>query len=289
MKKYEIIKRLTRLGRKIMDYIVFNSIARNMFSSSFFRFLFKRIEEIRVKKSINDIRKRHLPQHVAIIMDGNRRFAKEMKMDILEGYRRGRDKLEEILDLCRKTGIKILTVYAFSTENFQRDEKEVNEIMELFFETFNRMLNDERIHKHKIKVNVIGNLYLLPENVRKMAGKVMDATKNYDNRILNIAVAYGGRGEIVEATRKIMKKVQIGEIKPEEIGYETISSHLYTADLPDPDIVIRTSGEERISNFLLWQVADSMIFFYDVFWPSFRKIDFLKIIKMYQVKQNGIL
>ena len=289
MKKHQVMKRCVRLERNIMDLLIFNPIAKNIFSSTFFRFLLNEIEKFKEKNLLADVKKSTVPHHIAIIMDGNRRFAREMKIDMLKGHQLGADRMEEIVDLCRELGTKVITVYAFSTENFRRPEKEVTELMDLIFEKLNGMLTDQRIHKYKIKINVIGNLDLLPENVQEMAKKVMNATKSYDAYIFNIAIAYGGRDEIVEATRKIMKKVQTGKIEPENIDNETLSSHLYTAGLPDPDIIIRTSGEERISNFLLWQMANALFYFYDIYWPSFRRIDLLKIIKMYQVRErNGV-
>ena len=288
MMKKELKKKWIRFERKIMDFILFSNITKNIFSSKFFRLLIEKIEEFRERELLKEIKRHPLPKHVAIIMDGNRRFAKEMKMDICEGHKRGADRVEEILEICRELDIKVLTIYAFSMENFRRAKKEVVELMDLFFEKFDELLRDERIHRYGIKVRIIGNLDFLPEKVRKKAEEVMKATEGYSNYILNIAVAYGGRDEITEATKKIMEKVKAGKLKPEEIDESTISSHLYTHELPDPDILIRTSGEERLSNFLLWQSANSLLCFYDVYWPSFRKMDFLKIIKMYQRRRNEL-
>lgn len=286
MMKKELKKKWIRFERKIIDFMLFSNITKNIFSSKFFRLLIGKIEEFREKELLKEIKRHPLPKHVAIIMDGNRRFAKEMKMEICEGHERGADRLEEILEICRELDIKVLTVYAFSVENFRRAREEVTELMDLFFKKFDELLRDERIHRYGIKVRIIGNLDFLPEKVKKKAEEVMKATDGYSNYIFNIAVAYGGRDEITEATKKIMEKVKVGKLKPEEIDESIVSSHLYTHGLPDPDILIRTSGEERLSNFLLWQSANSLLCFYDVYWPSFRKRDFLKIIKIYQRRRN---
>ncbi len=238
------------------------------------------------KKLLEEVKKGAIPKHIAIIMDGNRRFAREMMLEKMEGHIKGREKLEEVLNWCLELGIKILTVYAFSTENFKRDEKEVRYLLKLFAESFRKAADDERIHKHRVRIRAIGRLELLPEEVREAIKYAEEKTKDYDNYFLNIAIAYGGRAEIVDAVKKIAKKVKEGEIGIEDIDEETISRHLYTYDLPDPDLILRTSGEERISNFLLWQSAYSELYFADVYWPSLRKVDFLRAIKSYQMRKR---
>jgi len=198
----------------------------------------------------------------------------------------GSKKLEEILEWCRELGIKTLTVYAFSTENFKRSQEEVNALMDLFERKFKELVEDERIHRNRVRVNVLGRKELLPENVRKAAEEAEMATRKYSNFTLNIALAYGGRSEIVDAVRDIVQDVLAGRLKPEEIDEELIKYYLYYPNMPDPDIVIRTGGEVRISNFLLYQIAYSELFFVDVYFPEFRKIDFLRIIREFQRRQR---
>ena len=227
-----------------------------------------------------------LPNHVAIIMDGNRRWARKLEKPPWYGHFFGSQKLEEILEWCRELGIRTLTVYAFSTENFRRTPEEVNALMNLFEQKFKELVEDERVHKYGIRVNVLGRKELLPENVRKAAEEAERATRKYSNYFLNIALAYGGRSEIADAVKDIVRDVQEGRISIEDIDEELIKRYLYYPNMPDPDIVIRTGGEERISNFLLYQIAYSELFFVDVYFPEFRKIDFLRIIREYQKRQR---
>ncbi|WP_297520600.1 polyprenyl diphosphate synthase [Thermococcus sp.] len=227
-----------------------------------------------------------LPNHVAIIMDGNRRWARKLEKPPWYGHFFGSQKLEEILEWCRELGIRTLTVYAFSTENFRRTPEEVNALMNLFEQKFKELVEDERVHRYGVRVNVLGRKELLPENVRKAAEEAERATRKYSNYTLNIALAYGGRSEIADAVKDIVRDVQKGMIGIEDIDEELIKRYLYYPNMPDPDIVIRTGGEERISNFLLYQIAYSELFFVDVYFPEFRKIDFLRIIREYQKRQR---
>jgi tritrans,polycis-undecaprenyl-diphosphate synthase [geranylgeranyl-diphosphate specific] len=238
------------------------------------------------KRLMKEVRDCEMPQHVAVIMDGNRRFAKEFGLTTAEGHVRGKDKLEELLDWCMELGIKVLTVYAFSTENINRDPDEIEALMKLFEENFYRLGDDERIHRNRIKVTVIGQRDLLPESVKKAIEYAESRTAGYSDYYYNIATAYGSRQEIVHAIKQIAQKVKEGAMAVGDIDERTISNFLYTADLPDPDLVLRTSGEERISNFLLWQLAYSELYFTDVYWPGFRRIDFLRAIRSYQLRQR---
>lgn len=215
-------------------------------------------------------------------MDGNRRFAAEMGLMTTEGHEKGRDKLEEMLHWCMELGIRILTVFAFSTENLRRDSEEVEHLMELFAENFRRLSDDQRVHEHGIRVRVIGQRALLPKKVRESIENAEKMTRDYDQYFLNLAIAYGGREEILQAIRRIAEAISRGEMKPEDISEKSFSQLLYTADIPDPDLILRTSGEERISNFLLWQLAYSELYFADIYWPGLRKIDFLRAIRSYQ-------
>jgi tritrans,polycis-undecaprenyl-diphosphate synthase [geranylgeranyl-diphosphate specific] len=227
-----------------------------------------------------------VPHHVAIIMDGNRRFAREFGLAPNEGHLKGKEKLEEVMEWCLDLGIKVLTVYAFSTENLERQAEEVQCLMDLFEDNFYKLAKDERIHKHHIKLTVIGQIDLLPEKVQKAILAALDATKDYDSYYYNIALAYGSRQEIVQAIRSIAEDVRQGRLDIEHIDERTVSSYMYTAQFPDPDLVLRTSGEERVSNFLLWQLAYSELYFTDVYWPGFRKVDFLRAIRTYQQRKR---
>jgi tritrans,polycis-undecaprenyl-diphosphate synthase [geranylgeranyl-diphosphate specific] len=178
--------------------------------------------------------------------------------------------------------VKILTVYAFSSENINRSEEEVDELMRLFEESFYKAADDERIHKHQIRIRALGMIEILPEKVQKAITYAENKTKNYDKYHLNLAVAYSGREEIIQAIREIASKVKSGEMQLAEIDEKMFSSYLYTKEFPDPDLILRTSGEVRVSNFLLWQLAYSELYFVDVYWPGFRKIDFLRAIRSYQ-------
>ncbi len=239
------------------------------------------------RRLLHTVREAPIPHHVAIIMDGNRRFAKEIGLgNTLEGHTKGKDKLEEVLEWCLEVGVRILTVYAFSTENIRRPSEEVQHLMHLFAENFRRVGDDPRVHKNRIKVTVFGDREILPPEVREAIEYAEARTTEYDGYRFNLAVAYGGREEILVAIRDVVRDAQAGKIRAEEIDEKFFSRRLYTADLPDPDLVLRTSGEERISNFLLWQLAYSELYFVDVYWPGFRKIDFLRAIRSYQMRQR---
>ena len=276
--------------RKIERYATRNDVLRNIlifiYKSKLYHFIRSRIDELQVYKLLEQVKKGPIPRHVAIIMDGNRRFAEDVGLKPETGHIFGRDKIEETLDWCMELGIKNLTLYAFSTENFNRKPEEVKEFMNLCRIELKNALDDRRIHENRIKINVMGHLESLPQDIQKVARELMEKTKDYDNYSLNIALAYGGREEILQAIQKIAEDVQKGEITPEEITEEKVSKYLYTRDLPDPDLILRTSGEERISNFLLWQLAYSELYFSDVYWPAFQKKDFLKAIYTYQQRKR---
>jgi tritrans,polycis-undecaprenyl-diphosphate synthase [geranylgeranyl-diphosphate specific] len=235
---------------------------------------------------LEKIREAPVPRHIAIIMDGNRRFASDHGLLIEQGHEKGKDKLEELLNWCLETGIKILTVYALSTENFSRSKEELTGLMELFAKSFREIATDERVHKHHIRVRAIGNISVLPEDVQAAIAEAERATATYSDYHYNVAIAYGGREEIVQAIRSLAREVAEGRLRPEQIDGHMVSERLYTADLPDPDLVLRTSGEERISNFLLWQSAYAELYFADVMWPGLAKVDFLKAIRAFQTRQR---
>ena len=224
--------------------------------------------------------KNNLPKHIAIILDGNRRWAKAKGRPASFGHKTGADTLEKIVRYANKIGIKHLTAYVFSTENWKRTTEEVSAIMAIlqnYLDDFSKRANLENI-----KINIIGNPDRLSPKMQKSLQNCMERTKNNTGIVFNIALNYGGRDEIVRAVRTIAEKVQKDEIKPEEITENTISENLYTKNQPDPDLVIRTSGEERISNFLLWQIAYSEFLFVQKNWPDFTEEDLDKAIEEYQ-------
>jgi tritrans,polycis-undecaprenyl-diphosphate synthase [geranylgeranyl-diphosphate specific] len=228
------------------------------------------------------------PEHIAIILDGNRRWASEKALDPWFGHEKGAEKVEQLLDWCLKLNVKSITLYAFSTENFRRSENEVEEIMHIAEGKLRKILTDERIHKNKVRVKVIGRINLLPEDLQQLIMDVEKATQNYDEHFLNFAFAYGGRAEIVDAARIIAEKVREGELSPERIDEQMFEQYLYTSHMPkqDPDLIIRTSGEERLSGFLLWQSAYSELCFLDVYWPDFRLIDILRAVRTFQKRKR---
>ncbi|MCS7126074.1 MAG: polyprenyl diphosphate synthase [Aigarchaeota archaeon] len=246
------------------------------------------IYKIYEKWLYDNIKKGEIPSHIALILDGNRRWAIEKGYVPWEGHRFGAEKVDELLNWCLELGVKIVTLYVFSTENFKRPEKELSELFKLLEEKAQQYIKDSRIHKNRVKIKVIGRKNMLPEHLNDILQKLEEATMNYDNFFVNIAIAYGGRAEIVDATKNIAQKVLRGVLRLEDIDEKIIEKHLYTADLPknEPDLIIRTSGEERISNFLLWQCAYSELVFLDVYWPEFRKIDLMRAIRIYQKRKR---
>jgi tritrans,polycis-undecaprenyl-diphosphate synthase [geranylgeranyl-diphosphate specific] len=230
------------------------------------------------------------PEHIAIILDGNRRWAKEQMLNSWIGHQFGARKIEQLLNWCLDLNVKSITLYAFSTENFQRAPQEIQEIMRIAEEKLKEVLTDESIHKHRVRVTIIGRRELLPKSIQQLISEVEQATGSYDQHFLNLALAYGGRAEIVDAARKIAREVEIGNVKPDSIDEEAFEKYLYTANLPkpDPDLIIRTSGEERLSGFLLWQSAYSELCFLDVYWPDFRRIDILRAVRTYQKRKRRL-
>jgi tritrans,polycis-undecaprenyl-diphosphate synthase [geranylgeranyl-diphosphate specific] len=257
-----------------------------LYRSSLYRYFSRKFNEFRDYKLLEEIKQDPLPKHVAIIMDGNRRYAKELGLSIEAGHIFGKEKIEEVLDWCLSIGIRVLTVYAFSTENFQRSQKEIKTLMMLFKEELELVKTDSRIHQNKIRIRIFGHLESLPKDIQQSAQYIMDMTKSYKTYHLNIALAYGGREEIIQAIQHMASDVKKGKLKIKNISQKTVSSYLYTTGLPDPDLILRTSGEERISNFLLWQLAYSELYFSDVYWPALQKREFLRAIRTYQNRKR---
>ncbi|HJM81750.1 MAG TPA: polyprenyl diphosphate synthase [Candidatus Poseidoniia archaeon] len=240
------------------------------------------------KRLLSQIRKGPVPNHLAVIMDGNRRYAESLGLHPNEGHVVGRGILENLSDWCRNLNIRYLTVYAFSLENFGREEEELEALMDLFEESFRSAGDDPRVHKNKVRVRALGHRELLPDRVVEAIEYAESQTKDYKNYNYSLAVAYGGRQEIVRSMQKIAEKIKSGEIDSNQINADLISDNLYTSGLPDPDLILRTSGEERVSNFLLWQLAYSELYFADVFWPELRKIDFLRAIRSFQQRKRRL-
>lgn len=227
-----------------------------------------------------EFNKENIPKHIAIILDGNRRWAKEKGLPSALGHKQGAKTLENIVRYAKKIGVKHLTIYAFSTENWKRTEDEVNALMFLFQSYLDDYLR--RADTENIKVNVIGNLSELPEKLRQSITKYMEKTKDNTAITFNIAMNYGGRDEIVKAIKNIAKEVKDNKIQIDEITEELISNNLYTKGQPDPDLLIRTSGEQRLSNFLPWQLVYSEFLFVDKYWPDFTEDDLDKAIIEFQ-------
>ncbi|MBE6511255.1 MAG: di-trans,poly-cis-decaprenylcistransferase [Methanobrevibacter millerae] len=234
-----------------------------------------------------DLDPNKMPKHVAIIMDGNRRYARlQGNVDVVKGHELGADTLEKVLDWSIELGIEIITVYAFSTENFNRPKEEVEGLMKLFIYNFKRLVNHEKIHKNEVRVKVVGRTELLPDDVKEAIKEAEDASKHYNKRFLNLAIGYDGRLEIIDSFKKIIEQVQDGKISIDDVDEELVSKNLYTEGIDDPNLIIRTSGEERLSGFLLWQSSYSELYFCETLWPDLRKVDFLRAIRSYQARER---
>ena len=211
------------------------------------------------------------PKHVAIILDGNRRFAKRLMESPWKGHELGAKKVGRLLRWCADFGIKELTLYAFSIDNFNRPKKEFDFLMSLFMKAFEELKENKEIHENRLKIRFLGRMHMFPEKVSRAASELIEITKNYDDHTINFCMAYGGREEIADATKKIVADVTNGKIKPDQINDETIKNYLYNSH--EPDMIIRTGGEKRLSGFLLYQCSYSELFFIEKMWPEFEKED----------------
>ncbi len=253
----------------------------------FLNYLLKPMYRIYEKWLWQQIKNGPFPVHVGIIPDGNRRWARRIGLDTSMGHMYGYERLKDVLDWIWDLGIKVVTIYAMSSENcLYRPMKERERLFDIARRGLRELLNMEKIHRNKIRVKVFGRLDLIPKDIVDLARKVEEATKDYNGGVLNIALCYGGRQEIIEAVKKLSKDIIEGKLSIEDIDEKTFSKYLYTNGVPDPDLIIRTSGEERISNFLLWQSAYSELYFCEAFWPEFRKIDFWRAIRSYQHRER---
>ena len=218
-----------------------------------------------------------VPRHVAVIMDGNGRWARNRGLPRVKGHEAGAESVRAVVQACREAGVEYLTLYAFSVENWIRPRDEIRGLMTLLRLFLNK--HEDELHKNKIRLRVVGRLGDLPTGIQKELKRVIKETSDYGNGTVTLALSYGGRSEIVDAVRILADKARKGELNPEDIDEEMISSHLYAPDIPDPDLMIRTSGEMRISNFLLWQISYAEIYVTDVLWPDFREEDFNNALK----------
>lgn len=225
-----------------------------------------------------------LPHHIAIIMDGNGRWAKQKSLSRIRGHMKGIDAVQEVVTACRELGIKILTLYAFSVENWKRPKEEVSALMTLLKEYLLKEV-EEMLHNN-IRLLAIGRLEDLPSDVQQTLRETMKKTEDRTGMILNLALSYGGRSEILQAVQRILGDCQKGKMAPEEINFQKFSDYLWTQGMPDPDLLIRTSGEFRISNFLLWQIAYTELYVTETLWPDFNREELLKAISDYQSRER---
>ena len=232
---------------------------------------------------------KHIPRHVAVIQDGNRRFARDQGLDTAVGHRLGADTTEQVLDWACELGVRHITLYTFSTENFRRERSELASLFALFREKFIAILTDERVHKNHIRVQMIGDRSLLPDDLLLTIEAAEKATLHYTDYYINIALAYGGRNEIVHAARSILDEVNQGIIDPAAINPMTVESHLNRgAPIPPVDLIIRTGNDSRTSNFLPWLANghESAVYFCAPYWPAFRKIDLLRAMRVYDQRMR---
>ena len=280
-------RRVDWLAKWLLRFRVI-SVPASMFANSSYAWSFiSRTDRIRARRLRDRVQRGELPQHISIIMDGNRRFAWGKNLERGVGHAQGKEKLKEVMDWILDLGIPYFTVYALSTENLkERSEAELEGLYDLYVAGLNEIAEDSRIHENGVKVQAVGRLNMLPNRVRDALRNAESRTAEYSEFLFTICLAYGGREEIVDAVRDVAVAHAGGELPVEMIDQQQISSRLYTADLPDPDLVIRTSGEERVSNFLLWQIAYSELHFTDVHWPSFSKVDLYEALESYQMRRR---
>lgn len=227
------------------------------------------------------------PTHVAVIQDGNRRYARERGTETSDGHRAGARTTERVLNWCEELGIEELTLYAFSTENLERPREEREALYDLLCEKLREFADADRVHDGGVRIRAIGDLSLLPERVREAARYAEERTREYNTFVLNVALAYGGRAELLGVARDVARAVESDEISPEEIDAETIDCQLYDDELRDVDLIIRTGGDERTSNFLPWHANgnEAAVFFCAPYWPEFSKVDFLRAVRTYQHRE----
>jgi len=276
-------RRLDGLAKWLLRFRVVSAPAGIVANSSYAWSFISRTDRIRANRLRDRLRQGELPEHVSIIMDGNRRFAWSSNLERDMGHHQGKEKLKEVMDWVLDLGIPYFTVYALSTENmYERSDDELESLYNLYVTGLDEIAEDPKIHSRGVRVQAVGRLDSLPSRVQEAIERAQSRTADHSEFLFTVCLAYGGREEIVDAVREVAAEHASGDLALESIDSAQISSRMYTADLPDPDLVIRTSGEERISNFLLWQIAYSELHFTDVHWPSFSKNDLYEAIESYQ-------
>ncbi len=224
------------------------------------------------------------PKHIAIVLDGNRRFARRLMAKPWKGHEFGKEKVKKLLNWCSELGIKEVTLYAWSVENFNRPKQEFDYILKLFKDAIEEAMTDRAIHEKKIRINFLGRLYMFPKDIQDSMRRLMDLTKGYGGHVVNFCMAYGGRQEIVDASKKMAADLESGKIKADDVNEETFKKYLYTPD--EPDMIIRTGGEKRLSGFLLYLSSYAELFFLDKMWPEFEKEDLVECIDEFRRRER---
>ena len=280
-------KSLDLFAKWLLKFRLISIPARKIADSSFAWSVISRSDRVRANRLKDRIVLSELPKHVSIIMDGNRRFAWSKSSPVGLGHSEGKEKLKEVMDWVLDLGIPYFTVYALSTENItEREDDELDVLYDLYVSGLHEISEDSRIHDRGVRVQVVGRLGMLPKRVRDAISHAEEVTSQYSEFTFTVCLAYGGREEIIDAVKSVAVDHASGNLDIDSIDSSEITNRMYASELPDPDLVIRTSGEERISNFLLWQIAYSELHFSDVFWPSFSKSDLYEAIESYQQRRR---
>lgn len=278
---------LDSLAKWLLKFRLVSIPAKSIANSKLAWSLISRSDRVRANRLRERLITEEMPRHVSIIMDGNRRFAWNNSSKTAVGHSEGKEKLKEVMDWVLDLGVPYFTVYALSTENIsERDSEELEILYDLYVSGLDEISVDPRIHDRGVKVQVVGRLDMLPQRVKKSIENAESVTSQYTDFTFTVCLAYGGREEIVDAVKSVAADHASGDLDIDSINSSEITKRMYAAELPDPDLVIRTSGEERISNFLLWQIAYSELHFTDVFWPSFSKSDLYEAIESYQYRRR---
>lgn len=225
-----------------------------------------------------------VPKHIGLILDGNRRLAKRLMLKPYKGHELGAEKLKKVFDWCKELGVKEITLYCFSYENFNRPKTEFNYLMNLFRKEFENLKDDKKLHDDKVRINFIGRIFMFPKDIQDKMHYLMNMTKDYDNYVINFAMAYGGRQEIIDATKKIAEQIKKGKLDIDQINEELFANNLYMED--EPELIIRTGKEHRTSNFLNFQSAYSEWIFFEKMWPEFEKDDLIACIEEYKKRER---
>ena len=278
---------LDSLAKWLLKFRLVSIPAKSIANSKLAWSLISRSDRVRANRLRERLIAEEMPRHVSIIMDGNRRFAWNNSSKTAVGHSEGKEKLKEVMDWVLDLGVPYFTVYALSTENIsERDSEELETLYDLYVSGLDEISVDPRIHDRGVRVQVVGRLDMLPQRVKKCIENAERVTSRYTACPFTACLAYGGREEIVDAVKSVAADHASGDLDIDSINSSEITKRMYAAELPDPDLVIRTSGEERISNFLLWQIAYSELHFTDVFWPSFSKSDLYEALESYQYRRR---